>query len=299
MDRKEQLDQFGVLALTGVSLLLAFNQVLVKVTNGGFQPVFFAGVRSAGVIFCLWLWLTIRGKPLDLRWRTHGALGVLLGVVFAFEFMFLFLALDRTTVVRSAVIFYSMPLWLSLGAHVFLPDDRLTMRKALGLCLALSGVGLAMMDRQGGVASWTGDLLALVAAVLWAMTALLAKGTRLREVRPESQLMWQVAVSAPVLLVMAPLFGDLLRDPQPIHYAGLLFQIVAVVTGGFLAWLWLLSIYPASSVGSFAFLAPVLAVFLGWAILGEPVGPVLIAALTLVAVGIVLINRPAGAKRPT
>ena len=48
---------------SGFALLLAFNQVVIKVTNGGFQPVFFAGLRSAGAVVCIWLWLRWRGIP--------------------------------------------------------------------------------------------------------------------------------------------------------------------------------------------------------------------------------------------
>ena len=109
------------------------------------------------------------------------------------------------------------------------------------------------------------------------------------------QLFWQVLVSGPVLIVASLFFGDLIRDLQPIHIAGLIFQIVVVVTAGFVFWLWLLSIYPASGVASFSFLSPVLAVFLGWLLLGEEVGSSLIVALVLVAIGIVLINRPSKA----
>jgi drug/metabolite transporter (DMT)-like permease len=88
-------------------------------------------------------------------------------------------------------------------------------------------------------------------------------------------------------------FGPFLRDPSPIHWAGLGFQIVAVVSAGFLFWFWLLTIYPASSVAAFAFLSPIFGVGLGWLILGEPVGPGILVALVLVCAGLVLINRPA------
>jgi hypothetical protein len=47
MNRKDRLDAFGGTALLGVTLLLAFNQILVKWVNTGLQPVFFAGLRSA------------------------------------------------------------------------------------------------------------------------------------------------------------------------------------------------------------------------------------------------------------
>jgi drug/metabolite transporter (DMT)-like permease len=63
------------------------------------------------------------------------------------------------------------------------------------------------------------------------------------------------------------------------------------VAGGFIGWLWLLSVYPASTVASFSFLTPVLALFLGWMFLDESLTPALLAAAALVGAGIVLINR--------
>ena len=104
-------------------------------------------------------------------------------------------------------------------------------------------------------------------------------------------MLWQLIISAPILVLAAPFFGDLLRDVQPIHLWGLAFQIVAVASFGFLAWFWLMSIYPASSVASFSFLSPVFSVILGWMLLGEHVGWTIWAALVLVAAGIFLINR--------
>lgn len=291
MERKTQIDMFGAVALASFSLLLAYNQVVIKVTNGGLQPVFFAGLRSVGAMICVWLWLKWRGIPLSFPTGTLLA-GIITGVVFAFEFMFLFIALDLTTVARSGIIFYSMPVWMALIAHVVTDDDRLTTRKSIGLLLALGGVVVAFADRQGGEASLWGDLAALGAAVGWATTLMMAKASPMRRMRPEVQLWIQVAVSGPILIIASLFFGELVRDLQPIHIWGLLFQIVVVVSAGFIFWLWLLSIYPASSVASFSFLAPVFSVILGWWLLDEQVGPMIILALVLVAAGILIINRP-------
>ncbi|MDX8349679.1 DMT family transporter [Cognatiyoonia sp. IB215446] len=296
MEKKSQIDLFGAVALTGFALLLAFNQVVIKVTNGGLQPVFFAGVRSAGAILCIWLWLRWRGIPLRFDPGTRVA-GFLIGCVFAFEFLCLFIALDLTAVSRASVIFYSMPVWLALMAHFIMPDDKITPLKALGLGFALAGVALAILTRDDGAGSLWGDIAALGAAIGWALTAMLAKASPLARVRPEIQLFWQVSVSAPILLIAALFFGPFIRDLEPIHVAGLLFQIVVVVSAGFIFWLWLLSIYPASGVASFSFLSPVLSVGLGWLLLGEEVGPSLFGALILVAAGIVLINRPVRSRR--
>ncbi len=96
-----------------------------------------------------------------------------------------------------------------------------------------------------------------------------------------------------VLLALAPLFGPLVREFQPIHLAGLLFQASIVVAGGFIAWLWLLSVYPAAVVASFSFLTPLLAIGLDWLIFGTRPVPGLIVAAALVGAGITLINRRA------
>ncbi|MCO4848387.1 MAG: DMT family transporter [Yoonia sp.] len=296
MDRKTQIDAFGAIALTGFAFLLAFNQVVIKVTNGGIQPVFFAGLRSAGAVLCVYAYMRWRGIP--LQW-TKGTKrwGAITGAVFAFEFLCLFIALDLTTVGRSGVIFYSMPLWLAILAHIFVAGDVITPQKAVGLAFALAGVAWAILSRDEGTANIWGDLAALGAALGWAITALLAKASPLSKVRPEMQLMWQIGVSAPVLLVASLFFGDLIRDLAPIHLWGLAFQIVIVVSAGFVFWLWLLSIYPASGVASFSFLSPVLSVAFGWLLLGEEVGPNLIGALMLVAIGILLINRPIKSRK--
>ncbi|MGB5871207.1 MAG: DMT family transporter, partial [Albidovulum sp.] len=131
-----------------------------------------------------------------------------------------------------------------------------------------------------------------MAAWGWAGIALVVRGTNLREERPEMQLFWQVLVSAVLLVGLAPFFGPLIRDCQPIHIAGLAFQGVLVVTAGYMFWLWLLTVYPAGSVASFSFLTPVFGVFMGWLVLEEHVGLPILLAAALVAVGIILINRP-------
>lgn len=289
------MDAFGAAALTAFALHLAFNQVVIKVTAGGFSPVFAAGVRSAGAVFVLLLWMYLRGVTFRMP-RAAWPWAVVSGMLFAFEFMCLYNALDIGTVSRSSVIFYSMPLWLALLSTVLLPDERLTRRKVLGLALAFSGVVVALAERGGGQISWTGDLLALCSALAWAGIVLVVRITPLADVPPEQQLISQVIVSAPILLLLAPLFGPLLREVEAIHLAGMAFQIIGVASFGFLAWFWLMKQYPANSVASFSFISPVASVVLGWLLLGEQIAPSIWVALVLVAAGITLINRkPRGA----
>lgn len=292
MERKDHIDAFGAVALIGFSLLVAFNQVVIAVVNEGLQPVFFAGIRSAGAVVCLWLWFVLRRRPLKLE-RKDLFFGVLMGFLFAFEFVLLFIALDLTTVSRSSILFYTMPLWLALLAHVFIPGERITPVKAMGQAFAFLGMVIAILWRSdAGEASLLGDVLAVVASLGWAGLAVIAR-TGLKDVAPDRQLLWQVLVSAPLLIGVSLFFGPWIRALEPIHLWGLAFQIVIMVSAGFSLWLWLLTIYPAASVAAFSFLAPVFGVLLGWWLLDEPLGAPIILALALVSMGLILINRPA------
>ena len=300
MERKDHIDGFGAVSLIGFALLLAFNQVVIKVVNEGLQPAFFAGLRSAGAAIVVWGWIRFRGRRLTVPEGT-APWGLLIGIIFSIEFIGLFLALDLTTVTRTSVIFYSMPVWLTLAAHVLIPGEQIHRAKAIGLALAFAGVAWAIIDRDAGAAgqaSLTGDVAALIAALGWAAVALIVRVSPLNRVRPEMQNFWQLAVSAPILLLAATMFGPFIRDLQPIHLWGLAFQVVVVAGAGFLFWIWLLSIYPASSVASFSFLSPIFGILLGWLLLGEQAGLSIFAAGGLVAAGILLINRPKPVAAP-
>ena len=290
MERKTQMDMIGAIALIAIALNFGLNQVVVKVSTGGFQPVFMAALRSAGAAVVLLIWMRARGVSVRLP-RASIVGGVIAGVLFAVEFQFLFIALDMTTVSRASIIFYSMPVWLAVAVHILLPSERLSGIRLVGLGLAMGGVALALVDRESGQASLAGDVLALLAAFCWAGIALCVRITPLSEVPAEQQLLWQLLISAPVLLMMALFFGELVRDLTVLHVAGLIYQILAIATFGFLAWFWMMKIYPAASVASFSFLSPVFSVLLGWVLLGEEIVMTIWLALAMVAAGLLLINR--------
>jgi drug/metabolite transporter (DMT)-like permease len=176
--RKERLDVAGVAMLVGVQGLLAVNQVIIKLVNEGLQPVFFAGLRSVLAVGFVWAWLVWRGRPPHLKREVLGT-GLLIGALFAAEFLFLFLALDLTSVGRSALIMYSMPVWYAFLAHFGL-GERITPVKAAGLALAFAGCAVAILSRpETGEASLIGDLCALGAAWGWAGDAAFLDGSGL------------------------------------------------------------------------------------------------------------------------
>jgi len=104
-------------------------------------------------------------------------------------------------------------------------------------------------------------------------------------------LFYQVAVSALTL----PWLSLALGETWVWHWSGFAAVSMAVQTviGAFvsyLVWMWLLAHYPATRLSVFVFLTPVFALLFGVLWLGEHLTPGLLAALCLVAVGIVLVN---------
>ena len=290
MERKDRIDAFGALVLVTFSFLMGINQVMIKLVNAGFSPVFQAGLRSACALVPVLLFALLTRKKLSV---TDGSFwpGVLCGVLFSFEFLLLFMAFEFTAVSRASVLFYTMPVWVAVAAHFLFPGERLTPRRILGLAMAVAGVAWALLDRPGSMdGSLIGDLMCIVGAIFWAGIAITARATALSRSAPEMQLLYQLAVSAPVLLVLAPFFGEMIRDVTPLVIGLFSFQVIVVVSFGFLTWFWVLRIYPASDMTAFSFLAPLFGVLGGWLILGETITVSIIGALILVGVGIALIS---------
>ena len=291
MDRKDHIDLFGGSMLVFISALLGLNQVLVKIVNGGLNPVFQAGARSALAIIPLVIIMIILKQKPNLRDGSFVP-GTLVGVLFGAEFLLMFQALDMTTVARVSVFFYTMPVWLTILAHFFISGERMSGIRILGLGLAVAGIVIALWDSgSSGTSGLIGDLMALVASVFWALLALTVRVTDLGKASPEKQLFYQLTVSAIILIPASLFFGDLLRDPEPFHWGILGFQSVFIACLAFLLWFRVLSIYPASDMASFSFLVPVFGVLLGWLALDEKITLQIIVALVLVSAGIVLINR--------
>lgn len=289
--RKDRLDIFGLGAILAVTLLFSVNQMIIKETTNGLQPVFFAGLRSALAVLFVGLWLGYRGLWGRVIRADLGA-GLAIGVVFSIEFLGLFVALDLTSVSRAAIIFYSMPVWFAILAHFGLPNERLNLLRGVGLILAFCGTALAILTRDSaGHGSLLGDLCALMGAMGWAGTAYLARATNLRVAGPEVQLFWMVLVSAVILLLVSPMFGPVIREIEPIHWFWLFFQASVVVTGGFILWLFLLSYYPSATVTSFSFLTPIFSILLGYIAYQETISPQILISAAMIGTGIMMINR--------
>ena len=298
MQRKDHLDALAISLLLGCCLFWGFQQVLVKATIAEVPPVFQASLRFAAATVVLWLWCRCRGVPL---WLPDGSLraGLLAGGLFALEFACLYVGLQYTSASRLTVFLYTSPFWVAALLPLLVRSERLGAMQWLGLALAFCAVLFALREGFGAANTgrqWIGDLLALAAGMFWGLTTIVIRASGLTRVAPEKLLFYQVAVSTLCLPPLSLLLGEAwVWSFSAFAITSLLLQTLVGAFASYLAWMWMLGRYPATRISVFVFLTPVFALLFGALWLGEAVTPTLLAAVALVALGIILVNRrPAG-----
>ncbi len=278
------------------------NQVAIKISNTGITPILGAGLRSLVATLFLMAWCAIRRVRLFERDGSLGH-GIVIGLLFAGEFVFLYWGLVLTTASHSVIFLYTAPFFVALGAHFFLPNEPLRLGNVAGLALAFAGLWLAVAD---GLTFPTrrellGDLLELIAALMWGATTVVIKRRSDLRLTPQKTLFYQLAISAVVLIGLSATVGEAgVTDLRLLVLVAFFYQSVLVAFVSYLAWFWLLAHYPASNLAAFSFWTPVFGVFAGGLLLGERISPLLWGAVALVALGIFLVNRPPrqSARRP-
>jgi drug/metabolite transporter (DMT)-like permease len=288
--RKDHLDALAVGILLMCCMFWGFQQVLVKATMAELPPLFQSAVRGVGATLLLWLWCQWRGVRLFDRDGSLWA-GLLVGCLFAVEFAFIYIGLQHTSASRLTVFLYTSPFWVAALLPWFIRTERLRPVQWLGMACAFAAVVFALREGFGGGGA-TGDLMGLAAGALWGLTTVAIRAANLTRLAAEKLLFYQLAVSTVVLLLLSNGMGE----PWDGHWSGFAIGSVAVQTvigafASYLAWMWMLGHYPATKISAFVFLTPLFALLFGMLWLGEAVTLTLILSLTLVAVGIVLVNR--------
>ncbi|EEA00581.1 protein of unknown function DUF6 transmembrane [Burkholderia sp. H160] len=300
-------DSFAILLMIGLCAIWGLQQVAIKTTNATVPPVFQAGLRSAIAAVLVWAWARSRGTPLFRDDGTLGA-GLLAGVLFAAEFVCIFLGLTLTNASRMAVFLYTAPCFTALGLHWFVDGERMRRIQWFGIVVAFAGIALAFADGflhagAGPVASAAhgstltgvaGDALGVLAGIAWAATTVVVRGSRLAQTSASKTLFYQLTVSAAVLLALALGLGQVrMESVTPLALASLAYQAVMVAFVSYLLWFWLLTRYIASRLSVFSFLTPLFGVTFGVLLLGESFSARFLVAALLVLTGIALVNAPA------
>jgi drug/metabolite transporter (DMT)-like permease len=288
----KSIDGIAATFLIVFSILLGLNQVLVKLVNVGMHPIFQVALRSTLAIIPILIYCYFTKKKINFF---DGSLlpGLIAGVLFAVEFILLFTALDYSTVTRVSLIFYTMPVWLTIAAHFLIKDDRLNLNKSIGLIIAFVGLVFAVYQpiTNYDIRQFYGDLFSLLASFCWAIIAIMLKTTRLTRSIPETQLLYQLIVSGIILLPVSFMLDDYIRELDAQLTLIFSFQVIVIMCLGFIGWLWVMSKYSASSTSSFAFLTPISGVMFGWLIMNDVINEQIFISLFLTCLGIYIINK--------
>lgn len=284
------------LAFAAVYIIWGSTYLAIKVAVETIPPFFMAATRFlvAGVL--LMTMLRLRGTPLPNRrqWMGGTVAGLLLllggnGMV----------AYAEQSIVSSvaALMIATTPVWFAFFEWARPGGSPPKLRTVIGIAISLVGVWMLVAPKHGGpmTVPWFGLCLLLFACMSWAAGSLYGK----HSVKPSSP--WMGAATQMIgggvgLVLAAGLNGELgrlhLHAVTSHSWLALAYLIVFGSWVGFSAYIWLLKVSTPSLVSTYAFVNPVVAVFLGWAMGGEPVTSGMIAATVVIVAGVVVITLP-------
>ncbi len=289
------------LALGAVYVIWGTTYLAIRVVNETLPPLLAAAVRFLVAGSLLYAWAVRRGdvegdRPTPTHWRSAALIGLLLvfggngAVVWA----------ERTIPSGlTALIIALVPLWMALLDRLFF-GGRLRARTVIGLVAGFGGAALLLRLHAAGGVDVPGMLVAVGASVSWATGSLLSRGVALPR-RPLVGVGMEMLIGGAALVLAGVAAGELGRlDVSRFSAASLLGLAYLIVIGswvGFTSYLWVLRVARTSLVSTYAYVNPVVAVFLGWLILDEPVGLRTLVAGGIVVASVALIISAGGTHR--
>lgn len=285
-------------------LLWGVQQVAIKVTLPDVSSILQVSIRSGVAAVLVWLVAKLVFKD---RWLKGGVLaaGLVVGVLFAVEFLFVAEGLNRTTASHMSVFLYTAPIWAAVVLHFRIPEERLARRQWIGIGIAFLGIVTAFIvpTLGEGAAVLTpemllGDLFALLAGAAWGLTTVAVRVSKLSEAPATQTLFYQLAISFALLMATTLLTGQLHFSSTPLAWLSLSFQSVVVAFGSYLVWFWLLRKYLAARLGVLTLLTPIFGVLAGVFLLGDTLTGGFIAGSILVLAGLLIVNLKGGSARP-
>ncbi|NCN71891.1 MAG: DMT family transporter [Betaproteobacteria bacterium] len=294
MDTRQALDSRAITLMLVLCAIWGMQQVVLKATAHDIAPIMQIALRSGVAALLVGLVMWWRKEPMNLRDGTLRP-GMVVGVLFALEFLLVAEGLRHTSASHMVVFLYTAPMFAALGLAWRLPAERLGWLQWLGIALAFGGIAVTFLGRApaaspaSGDMLW-GDLLGLLGGVAWAATTVVVRSSSLSKAPATQTLLYQLVGAFVLLLVGAFATGQARFNPTPTVWASLAFHTLVVSFASFLVWFWLLRQYLASRLGVFSFLTPLFGIVFGVWLLGEPMELRFLLGAIPVLLGIVLVS---------
>jgi drug/metabolite transporter (DMT)-like permease len=282
-----------VAAFAVIYLVWGSTYLAIRVAIDTLPPFLMAGARFLVAGALMYGWARSRGaaRPDRRQWKAALLLGTLFlllgngGVVWAEQYVASGMA---------AVLVALMPIWTAIVEWVRPGGRRPGLLTSIGLLTGFVGVALLLSPgADGSAVDPLGALVLVGASLSWAIASVLSKGMPLPRSGALSSGMQMLAGGA--LLALAGLVtgesGALDLEAVSLRSgAALLYLIVFGSLLGFGAFTWLLRVASPARVATYAYVNPLVAVTLGWALLGEPLGLRELGAAAVIIAGVVLIT---------
>ncbi len=279
------------LVLSTVSLL-GGNSLAVKISLQGFPPLKMAFLRYILGVLAVGGVGFFQGMSMRLRFEELRRL-ILIAVLHALHTVLLNIGTEFTIASRSTIFFTLYPIFTVIFGHFWLPDDRLSLRKILGILSAFGGVVAAIaptLRGSGTLEYLMGDLIVTLAACFFGLRITLTK-VYVQDIYPHRLLIWLLSLNIPCFLVLSYFF----ERGKPIELtlasgAGMLYQGWILTGFCFLTLTWVLRKYKASKLVVLYFFMPVSGVLFSNLFLGDELSLSILAGTVLIGVGIYFVN---------
>jgi drug/metabolite transporter (DMT)-like permease len=240
----------------------------------------------AGALLFGWVWWR-RGGRLALGRREWGAAFVFGGLLFLVGHGLLAWAQQDVPSGVAALLVGTIPLWFAILARLAF-GERLGGRALVGLVLGFAGLALLVDPSGKEGAEPLGALAIALGAFAWAAGSVWSRRLPLPSDTLLSAAMGMLAGG--FLLTVVSGFGGEFDDTRftPEALAAIGYMVVVGSLIGFSAYVWLLKVAPASTVSTYAYVNPVIAVLLGWAFNDEVITARTLVAGAAIVVGVAL-----------
>jgi drug/metabolite transporter (DMT)-like permease len=280
-----------------LTVLFGGNAVAIKLTLMGMGPLTSAGLRFALAAAAIAGWAHVTGRPFRLQ---AGQLPQVLIVSAGFtaQLCLFYLGMDRTYASRGVLISNLLPFFVLGLSHFFIPGERITWPKLVGMVLGFGGVVYMFLDAGAGLGSLhNGDPIILMAVAIWAGNVVYTKRI-INDFSAFHLVLYPMIFAVPIFLSAAYLWdGRMIFNLDATVIGAYFYQSLVTAAFGFVAWNTMLQRYGASTLHVFVFMMPIAGVVFSGLLLKEPITPRLLLALALIASGILLVHL--NPKKPT
>lgn len=284
-----------VTAFAAIYLVWGSTYLGIRYAVETIPPLLMMGVRHLIAGALLYGWVRSRGTPAPKvrEWFHPVLIGTLL---FLGGHGSLAWAEQRVPSGIAALLVATLPMWIVVLARVKGTERKLSGRALTGLILGFLGVGVLFgpdVWRHNGELNLISAGAVLFGTFIWATGTIYMRSVKMPDSAVLSSAMQMLAGGAS-LMIAATLTGESSRFHLAAvtsrSWLALAYLIVFGSIIAFTAYSWLHTVVSPSRVSTYAYVNPVVAVLIGWALASEPINVFTVIAMIIILVGVALVN---------